>query len=288
MGHSIKDCTGLTLADRVRGGPSTTEKEDYNDPDEQNDPPNASQSIEANLTRASQASNVDHFDGSIINVGNVDTAASLIDLSDNVTVDPMVVDSENVTASVSNTVVGSVIVDRGNATASGSNTVVGSTIVDSDNATALSSNTVVGSMLTLNEIVKQMQTSGTSSVGPGVTGLTGDGPPPDVPALAEVNACVVSDVASVDAAETSLPCAGGALPCEALATSKAQVVNVGTSEGNEKLQLLSQQPVTLSKLYSASNFRLLVDLSKWICSSKRPLQLMPKNLHRTSQAQAIP
>jgi hypothetical protein len=49
-----------------------------------------------------------------------------------------------------------------------------------------------------------------------------------------VNACVVSDVANVQAAETSLSCAGGALPSEALATSKAQVVNVDTYKSNEK------------------------------------------------------
>jgi hypothetical protein len=107
MGHSINDCAGPTLADRVRGGPLIADKEDYNDPDEQINLPMQTTDYP---TRVSQAFSTDHFHGSLVNVGhvdNADAAASLIDLSENVTVDVMAVDGENVTAPVSNTVDGS-------------------------------------------------------------------------------------------------------------------------------------------------------------------------------------
>jgi hypothetical protein len=91
----------------------------------------------ANSNGINHAPLIDHFDGSIVNAGNADAGASLIDLSDTMNVDTV---------------------------------NVASIVVDSENLTALvsdASDKVVGSMPTFNDIVSQMQTPGTSSVDPG-------------------------------------------------------------------------------------------------------------------------
>jgi hypothetical protein len=79
MGHLTKDCMGLTLADRVGGGPSAAVHEEYSDPEEQDAPVKASQPMETRTTDEAGKPLIDHFDSTVLIANN---SVPLIDLSE--------------------------------------------------------------------------------------------------------------------------------------------------------------------------------------------------------------